>query len=439
MESSQLVNQLAYEVVKTCRLCGSSDLVSSLRLRDTAFGDRYLPPGKGAASANLIPLEVVQCISCNGFQTSVVVDVEGMYEHYLSRPGAVNKILSGAYRQYAEHLNGLLDLSSEDLMVEIGSNDGLFASLYAEKGIRCLGVDPAQNLTQVALERGVKTISTFFGSSVANGIVAEHGNAKLIVANFMVANVSGLDDFMRGVKTLLASDGIYAMETNYVLDVVDNMQLEVINHEHITYFSVVSLSTFLEKHGLEIFRAQRVPSKSGSLRCYIQHKGSNFEIESSVADAKSCEIAYGVFLPSVWKPMEYAIEHVRSAACRYFETKSSEGIAGYGSSIGATTLIYSLEIGQYLKALIDDDPYRQGLESPGFAIPTVSKEDIFDNEIKAKYCVVLAPRYVSQIISNNRLVCEAGVVFSRIWPVLEEVPFKPWRGETETKSFEIPV
>ena len=439
MNGSNLVNQLAYEVVKSCRLCGSSDLVSSLRLRDTAFGDRYLPPGKGAANANLIPLEVVQCRSCNGFQTSVVVDVEGMYEHYLSRPGAVNKILSGAYRRYAEHLNGLLDLSSEDLMVEIGSNDGLFASLYAEKGVRGLGVDPPQNLSQVALERGVKTISTFFGSSVANDIVTEHGNAKLIVANFIVANVSDLDDFMRGVKTLLASDGIYAMETNYVLDVVDNMQLEVINHEHITYFSVVSLCTFLEKHGLEIFRAERVPSKSGSLRCYIQHKESNFKIESSVADAKSCEIAYGVFLPSVWKPMEYAIAHVRSAACRYFETKSSEGIAGYGSSIGATTLIYSFEIGQYLKALIDDDPYRQGLESPGFAIPTVSKEDIFANEIKAKYCVVLAPRYVSQIISNNRLVCESGVIFSRIWPVLEEVPFKPWRGETETKSFEIPV
>jgi len=439
MNGSNLVNQLAYEDVKSCRLCGSSDLVSSLRLRDTAFGDRYLPPGKGAASANLIPLEVVQCISCNGFQTSVVVDVEGMYEHYLSRPGAVNKILSGAYRQYAEHLNGLLDLGPEDLMVEIGSNDGLFASLYAEKGVRCLGVDPAQNLSQVALERGVKTISTFFGSSVANGIVAEHGNAKLIVANFMVANVSGLDDFMLGVKTLLAIDGIYAMETNYVLDVVDNMQLEVINHEHITYFSVVSLSTFLEKHGLEIFRAQRVPSKSGSLRCYIQHKGSSFEIESSVADAKSCEIAYGVFLPSVWKPMEYAIEHVRSASGRYFETKSSEGIAGYGSSIGATTLIYSLEIGQYLKALIDDDPYRQGLESPGFAIPTVSKDDIIATEIKAKYCVVLAPRYVSQIISNNRSAIDSGVIFSRIWPVLEEVPFKPWRGETETKSFETSI
>lgn len=436
MDRSKSVNQLAYEVVKTCRLCGSSDLVAALRLRDTPFGDRYLPPGKGAVNANLIPLEVVQCIACNGFQTSVVVDVEGMYEHYLSRPGAVNKILSGAYREYAEHLNAVLDLNSDDLMVEIGSNDGLFASLYAEKGVRCLGVDPAQNLSQVALERGVKTISTFFGSSVANEIVAEYGNAKLIVANFIVANVADLDDFTIGVKALLASDGIYAMETNYVLDVVDNMQLEVINHEHLTYFSVVSLSTFLEKHGLEIFRAQRVPSKSGSLRCYIQHKGSDFEIESSVADAKTHEIDYGIFLPSVWKPMEHTIEHVRSAAGRYFEVKKSDGIVGYGSSIGATTLIYSLELGQYLKALIDDDPYRQGLESPGFAIPTVNREKIFNELFGAKYSVVLAPRYVSQIVANNSYASESGVIFSRIWPVLEEVRFKPWRGETETKTFE---
>jgi len=90
VDRSQSVNQLSYKVAEVCRLCGSADLISVLKLRDTPFGDRYLPPGKGAANANLIPLEVVQCISCNSFQTSVVVDVEGMYEHYLSRPGTVN-------------------------------------------------------------------------------------------------------------------------------------------------------------------------------------------------------------------------------------------------------------------------------------------------------------------------------------------------------------
>ena len=439
MDISQPLNHLGYKAVNACRLCGSSNLDLALKLRDTPFGDRYLPAGKGAVNANLIPLEVLQCLDCNGFQTSVVVDVEGMYEHYLSRPGAVNKVLSGAYRKYAEHLNSLLHLNSKDLVVEIGSNDGLFASLYAEKGVRCLGVDPAQNLSAVALGRGVKTISKFFGSSVAKDITDEYGKAKLIVANFMVANVTDLDDFMIGINALLATDGIFAMETNYVLDVVDNMQLEVINHEHISYFSVVSLSRFLEKHGLEIFRAQRVPSKSGSLRCYIQHRGSNYELERSVSEAKSYEIDYGVFLPSVWKPMEFAIDHVRSAAGKYFEPKVADGIVGYGSSIGATTLIYSLGIGHYLKALIDDDPYRQGLESPGFAIPTVSKDYIFFESRRANYCVVLAPRYVSQIISNNQDACDAGVIFSRIWPVLEEVPYKTWRGEPGTKSFEKPV
>ena len=436
MPKLKLPNQLDFTKVTSCRLCGSQDLSVVFKLPDTPFGDRYLPPGRGAEFANLIPLEIVQCAVCDNFQTSVVVNVKTMYEHYLSRPGAVNKILSGAYREYAEHLNALLDLGIDDLMVEIGSNDGLFASLFAEKGVKCLGVDPAQNLSQVALERGVKTISTFFGSSVANGIVAEHGNAKLIVANFMVANVSDLDDFMLGVKTLLASDGIYAMETNYVLDVVDKMQLEVINHEHITYFSVESLSKFLEKHGLQIFKAKRVPSKSGSLRCYIGHKGSPFSVEDSVSNARRFESNYGLFTSSVWQPVAKTIDHVSTAARQYFNAKNRSEIVAYGSSIGATTLIYSLNIGEYFQALIDDDPYRQDLESPGWAIPTVSRDKVFSDPVKAKVCAVLAPRYVSQIVEKNQHALDSGVTFLRVWPMLEEVPYRPWRGESSKKDFE---
>jgi hypothetical protein len=359
-----------------------------------------------------------------------------MYEHYLSRPGAVNKVLSDSYREYAEHLESLLGLTPNNLVVEIGSNDGLFASYFAAKNIRCLGVDPAQNLSEVALSRGVKTISSFFGSSLANKIIIDHGQAKLIVANFMVANVPDLDDFMAGVKKLLATDGIYAMETNYVLDVVDKMQLEVINHEHITYFSVESLSKFLEKHSLEIFAAKRVPSKSGSLRCFVQHKGSKHSVEDSVSNAKLFEANYGIFLPSVWKPMGKTIDHVSIASRNYFGGKDKKQIVAYGSSIGATTLIYSLKIGEFFKELIDDDPYRQGLESPGFAIPTVSKDKVFSDPVKVKFCAVLAPRYVSQIIENNQPALDSGVKFLRVWPMLEEVPYRRWRGESSKKDFE---
>ena len=279
-------------------------------------------------------------------------------------------------------------------------------------------------------------MSSFFGRSLATQLTSEYGKAKLIVANFMVANVPDLDDFMSGVSDLLADDGIYAMETNYVLDVVDKMQLEVINHEHITYFSVESLSKFLEKHGLEIFKAKRVPSKSGSLRCFIGHKDRKFAVEESVSNAKHFESNYGLFLPSVWQSMTKTIDHVSLAARKYFGGKNRNEIVAYGSSIGATTLLYSLGIGEYFKALIDDDPYRQDLESPGWAIPTVSSDKIFADPVKAKVCAVLAPRYVSQIVEKNQHALESGVTFLRVWPMLEEVPYSPWRGESSKKDFE---
>jgi len=424
---TNLPNQLESVAVLTCRLCGSKSLDVVLRLPDTPFGDRYLPPGQGAKHANLIPLEIVQCSSCNNFQTSVVVNVKSMYEHYLSRPAPVNQTLSAIYRDYAESLDGLLGLTPNDLVVEIGSNDGFFSSYFAGKGVQCLGVDPAQNLSEVALERGVRTLSTFFTLSVAEEIKVQNGNAKLIVSNMVAANVPDLDDFMSGIKSLLASDGIYALETNYALDVVDNMQLEVINHEHITYFSVTSLVKFLKKHGLEIFSVKRVPSKSGALRCYIQHDGGGFDVKDSVLEAINFESNFGLFLPSVWDSMKSSVEHVKYASQKYFEDKEKSQVVGYGTSIGATTILYALEIGHAFSALIDDDPYRQGLESPGHALPIVSKEKAFEENSITRFCAVLAPRYVDQILKNNSSALKSGVTFSRIWPYVEEVPNLSWQ------------
>ena len=134
--------------------------------------------------------------------------------------------------------------------------------------------------------------------------------------------------------------------------------------------------------------------------------------------------------------MAKTIDHVSIAARKYFGEKDKSQIVAYGSSIGATTLMYSLKIGEYFHALIDDDPYRQGLESPGFAISTVSKEEVFSDPVKAKFCAVLAPRYVTQILESNQLALDLGVTFLRVWPVIEEVPYRRWRGESSKREFE---
>ena len=417
----------SFRYVETCRLCASTDLENVLTLRPSPLGDQYLPKGGSAKSANLIPFGISRCNACNNFQTETVVDREH-YRHCLTRPAAVNKVLSKSYRDSIPRLIEMVSLVSEDLVLEIGSNDGNFASAFVEMGFRCLGVDPALNLVESAEKRGVATIVEFFDSKIGDEIVKEHGKAKIVIANFVVANVDDLDDFMDGVVKVLASDGVLSIETNYVADIVSDLLVETLVHEHLSYFSVVSFAMYLERRGLELFEVQRMPSKGGSIRCLIQHKGAKCKVAQSVLDAKDFELSSGLFLSSSWGKLSSAFAHARASAIKFCEQRFKDGIVGYGTSDGATIFIYQLGIGEYLKALIDDDPYRQSLESPGYGLPTVSREEIFTSSPKAKTCLIFAPHYVKQIIDKNRAARDLGITFAKVWPLVEVFSESGWFG-----------
>jgi hypothetical protein len=408
----------SFKSVDACRLCTSTDLESVLTLRPSPLGDQYLPMGGTAKLANLIPFGISRCNSCSNFQTETVVDREH-YRHCLTRPAAVNKVLSKSYRGSIPRLIEMVNLVSEDLVLEIGSNDGNLASAFVEMGFRCLGVDPALNLLASAEKLGVPTLVEFFDSKLSHEIIIKHGKAKVVIANFVVANVDDLDDFMAGVAEVLATDGVFSIETNYVADIVSDLLVETLVHEHLSYFSVVALDSFLDRHGLELFEVQRMPSKGGSIRCLIQHKDAKFKVSQSVADAKDFELSSGLFLSSSWGKLSSTFAHARASAIKFCEQRVKDEIVGYGTSDGATIFIYQLGIGEYLKALIDDDPYRQNLESPGFGLPTVSREDIFTDPPKAKTCLIFAPQYIKQIIEKNSAARNLGVAFTKVWPQVE--------------------
>ena len=219
--------------------------------------------------------------------------------------------------------------------------------------------------------------------------------------------------------SLLAFDGVLTIETNYVTDIVSELLVETLVHEHLSYFSVIALTSFLDRHGLELFDVQRMPSKGGSIRCSIQHRGAKFKVGQSVSDAKAIEHSSGLFVSSSWGKLSSAFAHARFSAIKFCEQKFADGIVGYGTSDGATIFIYQLGIGEYIKALIDDDPYRQNLESPGFGIPTVSREEIFTDPLKAKTCLIFAPQYVKKIIDKNASARDSGVVFAKVWPNIQ--------------------
>lgn len=412
--------QTKFRFVSSCRLCKSSDLENVLTLEPFPLGDQYLPRGTGAKSANLIPFGVNRCNSCGQFQTIAATDPDH-YRHCLTRPASVNSALSVSYRESVPKLIELTGLTTSDLVLEIGSNDGLFASFFSEKGFRCLGVDPALNLTASAEDLGVPTLAEFFNSRLAEEVIAKHGPAKVVIANFVVANVDDLDDFIDGVEKVLAPGGVFVIETNYVSDIVSNLLVETLVHEHLSYFSVASLSDYLERHGLELFDVIRVPSKAGSLRCHIQRKGSNFFIQRSVHSMREFEMSSGLFRNSPWDEFSKTLMSTRKSILDFCEQRVFNGIVGYGTSDGATTLIYQLGIGSYLKALIDDDPYRQNLESPGFGIPTVSGEAIFTDPPAASTCLILAPQYAKQIFDKNPKAQKLGVTFAKTWPQVKEL------------------
>lgn len=410
--------QNKFRYVDMCRICGSKDLENVLTLRPSPLGDQYLPNGKNADLVNLIPFGVSRCDKCMNFQTETAVERDH-YRHCLTRPASVNTVLSKAYKSSLPKVIALADLTETELVLEIGSNDGLYLSFFVEMGFRCLGVDPALNLYANAEKLGVPTIVDFFSESLAEDIITQHGQAKVVVANFVVANVDDVDDFISGVAKVLTPDGVFVMETNYVLDLVSDLLVETLVHEHLSYFSVTSLSVLLARHDLELFEVELTASKGGSIRCFIQHKGSKHKVNKSVADTKAFEFSSGLFLSSYWGKFSVVFAHARNSAIMFCQQKFADGIVGYGTSDGASIFIYQLGIGKYLKALIDDDPFRQNLESPGFGLAVVAREKIFTNPPIARTCLIFAPQYAKQIFDKNFSARKSGVVFAKVWPYIQ--------------------
>jgi hypothetical protein len=382
----------------------------------TPVGDKYLPEERSGETRDMIPLDLFLCSACGNLQTGAVINPEVIYTHYLSRPIAVNSVLSDSYQQYAEQVVERFGVKEGDLVVEMGSNDGAFLSFFKTRGANVLGVDPAQNLAEAATKSGVETLPTFFSSEIGEQISSERGKAKIIIANFVYANINNVIDVTNGVRNLLAPDGVFSFETNYRLDVFQKDLIETINHEHLTYYAVKPLRSFFDRLGMQLFDVERVPSKGGSIRCIAQFAGGPHPVSDSVEKLIELEEKEGVYGSGFYESCDSHIKSVRDDMQGLFSSinKPDTSIAGYGTSIGATILIYQLGLGEALDFLVDDDPYRQGLVSPGYHIPVKDPKTLIDQ--KTDHVLILAPLYAKQIIQKNQSYVDQGGHFVGVWP-----------------------
>jgi SAM-dependent methyltransferase len=324
-----------------------------------------------------------------------------------------------------DHFAGLIeelaargDIKPNTFVFDIGSNDGSLLKLAKNIGARVLGIDPAVDTAVAATASGIPTIGDFFSEAMGLKIAEEHGHANVAISANTVANIDDLDDFFAGVNAVLAPDGIFVIETQYALDVIEKTLLDVIYHEHVSYFAVQPTNFFLERHGLQLVDTEQIAPKGGSIRFYIQKRGGHRPVSERVGELITREQAAGLYSPTPYHAFNERIARLASdVRARLEKSREKTGRAlAFGSSVGCAALIHYFELGPHLDALFDDHPLVNYVRKPGGIVPVLSGAQLANEA--ATDVAVLAWRYADRIAKRQTAFCSAG---GRFYTVLPEV------------------
>lgn len=383
----------------SCRLC-REPLESALRLAPIPIADAYIPADQGPRPQAYYPLELGLCPVCGGFQLLDFVDPDILYGDFRytteSSPGLVEH-----FRVYARHILERLDVRAGSLAVDIGSNDGTLLRFLKESGLRVVGVDPAREPAQRALAAGVDTRIAYFDEATSRSIREDSGRATIITANNTIANLADPGATFDAIRDLLAEDGVVVLEVNYLLDLFESMVFDNFYHEHYYYYSMRPLERFFGARGLEVFDVERVSTKGGSLRCYVQHRGGPRTVTGAVEALRELEARSGLHEIGTWREFGRKVKKMGEDLRTLLDRLVREGrsVAGYCASHSVTTVLHEFEIARYIPYLVDDNLAKQGTLSPGLHIPVERPGALLER--KPDYVVILAWRFAENIIERQ--------------------------------------
>jgi len=401
-----------------CRCCEGKVLELVLSLKPTPIGDAYVTAEKLNIVQPTYPIDLYMCNVCGLAQLIDVIDPDILYGDYIYVTSSSSG-LSSHFKAYAENIIARCNLRLGSLVIDLGSNDGTLLNYFKQMGMNVLGVEPAAHIAARSNAKGINTIDEFFTIELAQKIVNEHGYAKLITANNVFANIDDLSSWVSAVKELLDVDGIFVFESYYLADLINNMVFDFIYHEHLSSFSVKPIQILFNRFGLNLIAVERIDTKGGSLRYFVQRQKGPLKNDGSVSQMLSFEENIGLYQRETFEYFNNKINDLKEKTKAILIKAKSEGksIAGYGASITATTLIYHFEIGEYLDYLVDDNQAKQGRFSPGLHLP-VHPSNIL-SEKNTDLVVILAWRFADKIIDQNKLFIKNGSQFLKPLPELK--------------------
>ena len=391
-------------------MCKSELLSQFFDLGDTALANSFLSSEALNKPELKYPLKVYFCNDCGLSQLIHIVEPEILFRNYVYFSSGMPK-LSDHFRNYAEEIVNNFISSKDDLVIEIGSNDGILLGAIKEMGPKILGIDPARNIAKVANERGIETIPNFFSERLAKEILEKYGSAKVMIGNNVVAHIDDHCDLIKGVKTLLADDGVFIFEATYLIDMFENLAFDTIYHEHLSYLSVRPLKKFFEKFGLQIFDVKILPVQGNSLRVYVSRLGK-YIVKPSVEECirKEKELKMDTF--EAHKELARRASGLKERVITILRDLKNDGkkIAAYGAPAKGNTLLSYFNIGpEILDYATETLPSKIGLYTPGTHIPVINIEEAKKNP--PDYYLLLAWNYKDIILQKEEAFRKQGGKF----------------------------
>jgi SAM-dependent methyltransferase len=399
-----------------CIVCGEATVVEFLDLGETALANKFRSESELREPEPRFPLKVGFCGTCDHVQLTETVPPSAMFDDYL--------YVSSASDTLTRHLHGLADtvvarqeLSGDDLVIDIGANDGTLLAGFARHGVRTLGVDPAKNLAELASANGSERYVGFFDSRSAREIVERWGQASAITATNTFPHIPGLHDFVRGIEIALAPDGVFVIEAHYLVDMLEQVAFDTIYHEHVSYWALRPMRRLFETHGLEIVDAERLPIHHGQLRVTVARAGSR-PVSPNVAAIAAAEDAAGLGTREPLDAFADATYGIKQDLHRLLADLRRDGkrVAGYGAPAKGNTLIGFLELGpETIEYIADRSRLKQGRYTPNVPIPVVEPERLLAD--RPDYVLLLAWNFAEEILEQQADYRQAGGRF--ILPVPE--------------------
>ena len=405
-----------------CRFCGADLHHTFVDLGMSPLCETFLQKTQLNNMEAFYPLHVYVCDQCYLVQLDEYVTPADIFSHYAYFSSYSDSWVAHA-KKYVDQVTKRFNLTSDHKAMEIASNDGYLLQHFISYGIPVLGIEPAENVAQVSIDKGIPNVVKFFGVETAKEIVAEHGKADLLLGNNVLAHVPDLNDFVGGMKILLNQGGVITMEFPHLLRLMQFNQFDTIYHEHFSYLSILAVEKIFSAHGLTLFDVEELKSHGGSLRIYAQHQSEGRPDSDRLIALRRLELKEGMGRLETYFSFDNQVKLTKRNLLSFLiEAKDSgKSIAGYGAPGKGNTLLNYCGIRQdFIDYTVDRNPFKHGKYTPGTHIPIYAPEKI--KETKPDYVFILPWNLKEEIMEQMAYIREWGGRFVVPIPKVQVIP-----------------